>query len=110
MYRPPCFASGTRSRSFRSSSRPPVPIASLDGDRAKYWAVIGVRTTLAAYSYLGPNGAPAESLDDISRVPLPTEHFIEVVSSKTPLDREEFRALCDQNKTPEAIKAALEAR
>ncbi len=32
-----------------------VPIASLDGDRAKYWAVIGVRATLAAYSYLEPH-------------------------------------------------------
>jgi hypothetical protein len=87
-----------------------IPIASLDGGRAKYWAVIGVRATLAAYSYLQPGGAPAEKLEDISRVPLPTEQFIEVISSNTPLDREEFRALCDQQKTPEAIKAALAAR
>jgi hypothetical protein len=59
---------------------------------------------------LEPNGAPAEKLEDIARVPLPTEQFIEVISSKTPLNRDEFRALCDQQKTPEAIKAALEAR
>jgi hypothetical protein len=94
----------------RRDVRVMIPIASVDDRHAKYWAVIGVRATLAAYSYLGPNGVPAEKLEDISRVPLPTEQFIEVVSSKTPLDREEFRALCDKHKAPGAIKAALEAR
>jgi hypothetical protein len=43
-------------------------------------------------------------------VPLPTEQFLEVVSSSAPPTREELRALCDQYRTPDAIRAALERR
>jgi hypothetical protein len=41
---------------------------------------------------------------------LPTEQFLEVQSSATPMTREEFRQLCDQKGSAEAIKSALEAR
>jgi hypothetical protein len=43
-------------------------------------------------------------------VPLPTEQFLEVTSSSKPITREELRALCDQHKTAEAIKSAIQAR
>lgn len=87
-----------------------VPIAQLGHGRAKYWAVIGVRTTLAGYSYLWGSAMSQPSSDDMARVPLPTEQFLEVTSSATPPTREEFRALCDKQQTAAAIKAALEAR
>jgi hypothetical protein len=41
---------------------------------------------------------------------LATEQFLEVESSATPMTRDEFRALCDQNVTAAAIKTALENR
>ncbi len=94
-----------------SDVRVMIPIASLDGGRARYWAVIGVRTTLAGYSFLSGSdvSAPADPAQ-MARVPLPTEQFVEVTSSDTPLSRDEFRALCDQAQTADAIVAALEAR
>jgi len=87
-----------------------VPIAQLGQGRAKYWAVIGVRTTLAGYSYIWGPTMSQPSPDEMARVPLPTEQFLEVTSSATPPTREEFRALCDKQQTAAAIKAALEAR
>lgn len=87
-----------------------VPIASLSETRSKYWAVIGVRSTLAAYSFIGGDGEALAKPDQTQRAFLPTEQFLEVESSSFPLSREELRALCDQEGTAEKIKAALEAR
>ena len=94
-----------------SDVRVMIPIAPLDGGKARYWAVIGVRTTLAGYSFLtGTDTSPPTNADQTARVALPTEQFLEVTSSATPLARDEFRALCDQNATADAIQKALEAR
>ena len=87
-----------------------IPIAYLAGDRAKYWAVLGVRATIAGYSYIGGTDVSPPDPEDQARVWLPTEQFLEVESSATPLTREEFRELCDQHQTAAAIQAALEAR
>lgn len=88
-----------------------IPIASVGGGKMKYWAVVGVRTTLASYSYLeGDTVAPPKDPKDEARIALATEQFLEVTSTGVPLSRDEFRALCDQNVTAEAIKAALEKR
>lgn len=93
-----------------SDVRVMVPIASLEPGRAKYWAVIGVRGTLAGYSYLEGADMNPPTPDRLAKVWLPTEQFLEVDSSDVPLTREELRALCDAQRTPEAIRAALEAR
>lgn len=87
-----------------------IPIAEIDEAHWRYWAVVGVRTTLAAYSFLHGTDTSAPPLEDEWRVALPTEQFVEVTSSATPLGREEFRALCDQYQTADAIVSALEAR
>jgi hypothetical protein len=88
-----------------------VPVARIDDAHTRYWAVIGVRTTLAAYSYIqGSEMTPPANPDEQARVALATEQFLEVTSSNVPPTREELRALCDANRTPEAIKAALEKR
>jgi hypothetical protein len=88
-----------------------IPIASLGGGRARYWAVIGVRTTLAGYSFVhGADVSAPKDPAETARVPLPTEQFLEVTSSAVPLSRAEFRALCDAAQTPDAIEAALGAR
>jgi hypothetical protein len=94
----------------RSDVRVIVPIASLPENRAKYWAVVGVRATVAGYSYLKGADTSPPLAADMARAWLPTEQFLEVVSSATPLTRDELRALCDEQKTPDAIKKALEAR
>ena len=47
---------------------------------------------------------------ELSKVWLPTEQFLEVESSAVPLSRDELRALCDEKKTADAIKTAIEAR
>ena len=87
-----------------------VPIAYLDDGRTKYWAVIGVRATLAGYSFIHGMDVSPPAPDEQARVWLPTEQFLEVTSSSTPLTRDEFRQLCDDNGSAEAIQAALEAR
>lgn len=80
-----------------------VPIASIDAAHTKYWAVIGVRATPAAISFIdGEKG--------VADVALATEQFLEVTSSNVPPTRDEFRALCDANPTADAIKAAMEKR
>jgi hypothetical protein len=71
---------------------------------------VGVRGTLAGYSFIKDGTMATPKVEDQSRVPLPTEQFVEVTKSSTPMSRDEFRALCDQNPTVEGIKAALEAR
>ena len=87
-----------------------VPIAQLANHRAKYWVVIGVRETLAGYSYIDGDDHGQPPPDRIARVPLPTEQFVEVESSDAPPTREELRALCDRYRTADAIRAALAAR
>jgi hypothetical protein len=87
-----------------------IPIADAGEHRTKYWAVIGVRGTLAGYSYIHGTDVSPPPPDQAAQVWLPTEQFLEVVSSDVPLDREEFRALCDEVETAEAIRAALESR
>jgi hypothetical protein len=87
-----------------------IPIADLGDGHWRYWAVVGVRITLAGYSYIEGMSVAPPALEDEARVPLPTEQFIEVTSSDTPLTRDEFRALCDERGTVGAIRAALEAR
>ncbi len=88
-----------------------VPIAQLSETQFKYWAVIGVRTTLAAYSFIdGTSMAAPSDPYSSARVALPTEQFIEYTGSANPPTREEFRAICDDKKTAAAIQAALEAR
>ncbi len=86
-----------------------VPIAKISEDRWRYWAVIGVRSTLAGYSYIHGTDVSPPRPEEQSRVWLPTEQFLEVERAGTPLTREEFRALCDQHGTAEAIEAALES-
>jgi hypothetical protein len=88
-----------------------TPISSLPDHRALYWAVVGVRTTLVAYSFLsGVTNEPVSDPTLTARVPLPTEQFVQVESSDTPLDRDDFRALCDANPTVDGITKALAAR
>lgn len=94
----------------QSDVRVIVPIAYLDSGRMKYWAVIGVRGTLGGYSYISGMDVSPPKPEDQARIWLPTEQFLEVESSPTPLTRQEFRQLCDQAGTAEAIKAALEQR
>lgn len=94
----------------QSDVRVLVPIAQIDAAHTKYWAVIGVRGTLAGYSYLKGADTSAPLPADQSRRLLPTEQFLEVVSSATPLTREEYRVLCDEAKTADGIAAALSAR
>jgi hypothetical protein len=94
----------------KSDVRVIVPIAQLGDGRMKYWAVIGVRATLAGYSYIHGMDVSPPKPEDQARVWLPTEQFLEVQSSATPMTREEFRQLCDQKGSAEAIKSALEAR
>lgn len=79
-----------------------IPVGNLSPTRARYWAVVGVRTTLASYTFID------EPYSTELRASLPTEQFIEYTASSTPPTREELRALCDREKTPEKIKAALE--
>jgi len=86
-----------------------IPIAQVDADRWRYWAVIGVRSTLAGYSYIEGDDVSPPKPEEQARVWLPTEQFLEVERGGTPLTREEFRSLCDQNGTAEGIKAALES-
>ena len=93
-----------------SDVRVMVPIAALESGKYKYWAVVGVRGTLAGYSYIeGMDTSPPKPADQ-TRAWLATEQFVEVVSSPSPMTRDEFRALCDEKKSADAIKAALEAR
>jgi hypothetical protein len=93
-----------------SDVRVMVPIADLGGGRYKYWVVIGVRATLAGYSFIVGDDMSPPPVDQQTKVWLPTEQFLEVESSAVPLTRDELRALCDQAKTASAIQAALEAR
>lgn len=95
---------------MKSDVRVMIPIAQIDETHARFWAVVGVRGTMAGYSFIKDATMAMPKVLDQSRVPLPTEQFMEVTSSSTPMSREEFRALCDQNATVADIKKALEAR
>jgi len=87
-----------------------VPVGQTEDGRVRYWAVVGVRTTVAGYSYLHSDDMSPPAEEDLARVPLPTEQFIEVTSDAEPMTRDEFRALCDQHESAEEIQAALEGR
>lgn len=93
-----------------SDVRVMVPIASLGSGRFEYWVVIGVRATLAGYSYIDGSDMGPPQLDRMATVWLPTEQFLQVESSDVPMTRDELRTLCDEKKTADAIKAAIEAR
>jgi hypothetical protein len=93
-----------------SDVRVMVPIAQLPFGRYKYWAVIGVRATLAGYSPIYEMDMSPPALSQVTSFWLPTEQFLEVVSSDVPMTRDELRALCDEKKTAAAIKTAIEAR
>ena len=95
---------------MKSDVRAMIPIAQIDDTHARYWAVVGVRGTLAGYSFITDGTMATPTVADQARVALPTEQFVEVTSTSTPMSRDEFRALCDQNATVDAIKKALEAR
>ncbi len=71
-------------------------------------STIGVRTTLASYSFIKGATLEAPNPDDELRVALPTEQFIEYTGSDTSPTRGELRKICDENKTADAIQAALE--
>jgi len=94
----------------KSDVRVMIPIADLGAGRARYWAVLGVRGTLAGYSLIHGADVSPPKPEEETRVWLPTEQFLEVESSSTPLSREEFRKLCDEKVTAEAIAAELKAR
>ncbi len=88
-----------------------IPVAR---DPDVYWAVIGVRLTKITVRFkeypdvraadpsveVEPSFAPATYW-------VPTEQFLEIQTDGEPLNREEFRALCDQQRTEEAIRKAL---
>jgi hypothetical protein len=93
-----------------SDVRVMVPIAALGRNQVKYWVVIGVRATVAGYSFIQGSSMGAPKPEEMTRAWLPTEQFLEVTSSPVPLSREELRKLCDEQKTADAIKAAIEAR
>lgn len=93
-----------------SDVRVMVPIAELSPTRTKYWVVIGVRATLAGYSFIHGSDMSAPAASDVSKVWLPTEQFLEVESSAVPLSRDELRGLCNTAQTADSIQAALEAR
>lgn len=95
---------------MKSDVRVMIPIAQIDETHARFWAVVGVRGTMAGYSFIKDGTMAMPKVLDQSRVALPTEQFMEVTSSSTPMSREEFRTLCDQNTTVADIKKALEAR
>ena len=94
----------------KSDVRVMVPIASVAPGRNKYWVVIGVRATLAGYSFIHGLDMSAPPPLEMTRTWLPTEKFLEVESSDVPMTRDELRALCDEKKTADAIKAAIESR
>lgn len=94
----------------KSDVRVMIPIASLTEARSRYWAVIGVRTTMAGYSFIQGTDVSPPAPAEQTRAALPTEQFLEVTSSAVPMTRDEFRALCDKYQTAQAIQAALEAR
>ncbi|HEX7603900.1 MAG TPA: hypothetical protein VF316_19920, partial [Polyangiaceae bacterium] len=95
---------------MKSDVRVMIPIAQIDDTHARFWAVVGVRGTMAGYSFIKDGTMTMPAVADQARVALPTEQFLEVTSSATPMSRDEFRTLCDQNGTVDAIKVALEAR
>jgi hypothetical protein len=99
-----------------------VPVAyDLQQERLRCWAIVGLAARPAWISYAKPpalevrdaTGRSLEAgeydvLEGVQHVLLPYEVWIEC-SVKSPLSREEFRALCDRHGSAAAIKRALEA-
>ncbi len=100
-----------------------VPVAfNTETRRYRCWAIAGVAVRPAhvswakvpAVSVYGPDGSrlPDDAFDvklEAAGRMLPYEVWIEC-EVRTPLDRAEWRALCDEHKTLVAIRAALEGR
>jgi hypothetical protein len=107
---------------FSYDPRMMVPVAfDLTTQKVRCWAVLGVAVRKVEISYKTMPAVAVETKDGRSVDPknlrirsgtfwgsLPYEVWIEC-SVKEPLNREEFRALCDREKTPSAIKRALAA-
>ncbi|MCD6361421.1 MAG: hypothetical protein J7M38_11245, partial [Armatimonadetes bacterium] len=81
-----------------------------------YWAIIGVRLNRIEVSFkqrpevraANPNVEVQPSFSSAIYW-VPTEQFLEIQVDGEPLNREEFRALCDKYKTENAIRQALPA-
>jgi hypothetical protein len=80
-----------------------------------FWAVIGVKLTKLEVSFQQRPAVRAadpqvqvDAYFDSATYWVPTEKFIEVQFEGDPLNREEFRALCDREKTEARIMSALE--
>jgi len=75
----------------------------------RFWAVIGVRLTKLRISYDEFPQVPenVEATWSDTECWLPTEQFIEITGLEEPLNRKEFRALCDEHQTAEKITRAL---
>jgi len=84
---------------------------------AAFWAVIGVKLTKLEVEFErtpevraeAPNVKVSPSFGSATYW-VPTEKFIEVQFEGDPLNREEFRALCDQHKTEAEIMRALKGQ
>jgi hypothetical protein len=95
-------------------TRVAVPVyINLDGS-VKCWATIGVKLTLAEIRFKDTPKVESRkpgvgiNVDYASRyVLLPDDAFVEFTTDGPPLDRDELRALCDREKTPDGIAAAL---
>ena len=91
-----------------------IPVAA---DPNIYWAVIGVKMTeilvrfeRVPHVYLAGGERELELDFKGAAYWVATERFIEVREGEQPLNREEFRALCDKARTEEKIIEALQKR
>lgn len=78
----------------------------------RFWAVTGVRLTKLHVKFITPPKVIGEGVTATfgdADYWVPTERFVEVTDLKEPLNREEFRALCDRAKTEDAILRELRA-
>jgi len=74
----------------------------------RFWCVVGVGLTKVKVSYVDPPAVTGATADfDDAEYWIPTERFVEVMGLKEPLNRDEFRALCDEHKSVEGILEAL---
>jgi len=96
---------------MRRDVRMMIPVARMPD---VYWAVIGVKLVKLNVAFeqrptvraVEPGVEVRPHFTD-AEYWVPVEQFVEVQVDGEPLDREEFRALCDKNPTEEAIRAAL---
>ncbi len=96
---------------MRRDVRMMIPVARMPD---VYWAVIGVKlvklsvafTKLPTVSAVEPGVQVRPDFAD-AEYWVPVEQFVEVQVDGEPLNREEFRALCDRHKTEKRIREAL---